>query len=246
MSLHGFVGVLAFVLTLLFPALASADRAIELAAVETRQPGAYESQHRRLSFDVQRKGKTIGQHVVNIREDGDQVVVDTKIDIKINIAFVTVFTYSHTGHEVWQDGKLVSLDNVSNDNGNEIVLTAERGTEGLIVHGTRFDGAMTDLTIPTSYWNTATVQCKRMFNTQNGKPMDVNVQEDGSEIIQAGGRTVEATKYTIDGDLKKQIWYDRAGTWVKSVFNVRGQQIEYVLVDDKVETASNDPRILTR
>ncbi len=246
MSQHGFVGVIAFVISLLIPAIASADRALEVAAVESKPSSAFESTLRQLSFDVQRNGKTIGQHVVNIREDGDQVVVDTKIDVKINIAFVTVFRYSQTGREVWQDGKLVKLDTMSNDNGNEIKLTAERGEEGLMVHGTRFDGTMAELALPTSYWNTATVACTKMFNTQNGKLMDVNVQEDGREVIEVSGRSVEATKYVIDGDLKKQIWYDRAGTWVKSIFNVRGQTIEYVLVGDKVDIASNDNRVLTR
>lgn len=242
----GFVGVFAFVLALLIPSIASADRAIEMAAVELGQSSIEESKLHRLSFDVQRNGKTIGQHIVSIHDDGDQVIVDTQIDVKINVAFVTVFRYSQTGREVWKDGKLVKLDTLSNDNGNEIKLTAERDENGLMVHGTRFDGTMVDVALPTSYWNTATVACTQMFNTQNGKLMDVNVQKDGADVIEVGGQAVEATKYVIDGDLKKQIWYDRAGTWVKSVFNVRGQTIEYVLVDDKFEVASNDSRVLTQ
>ncbi len=225
---------------------------MEMAAIDANKATthekatAYENEFRRLSFDVQRKGKTIGQHVVDIRRDGEQVVVDTKIDIKINIAFVTVFKYSHTGREIWRDGELVKMDTLSNDNGNEITLTAERLDEGLKVTGTRFDGLMDGPALPTTYWNTATIDCTTLFNTQNGKPMQVSVEKGADEIIQAGGRSIEATRYEIDGDMKTQIWYDRAGTWVKSVFEVRGQEIEYVLVDDAIKYASTDTRVVTR
>ncbi len=243
---HGFVGVFAFVLVLLLPNYAMADKATELASLDASKPGVLESKLRRLSFDVKRNGKSIGQHVVNIRDDGEQIVVDSEIDVKINIAFVTVFRYNQKGHEVWKDGQLLSLSTLSNDNGNEIKLTAERSSDGLMVHGTRFDGKMAELALPTSYWNEATIACTKMFNTQNGKVMDVNVSKDGADVVQANGRSVEATKYVIGGDLNKQIWYDRAGTWVKSIFNVRGQTIEYVLVDDEMEIAAHDNRIVTR
>lgn len=243
---HGIVGIFAFVLFAFSPITASADKVLEMAAVEADKPLVVENTIRRLSFDVQRNGKTIGQHVVDIRDDGEQVVVDTKIDVAIKLAFVTIFRYSHTGHEVWEGGKLQTLDSLSNDNGNEIKLVVKREDDALRVTGTRFDGLMGEFALPTSYWNTATIDCNKMFNTQNGKPMDVSVQEDGNDVINVGGNTVEATKYVIDGDLKKEIWYDRAGTWVKSVFNVRGQHIEYVLTNDEVKVASTDSRVVTQ
>jgi hypothetical protein len=184
-------------------------------------------------FQVFRNGSKLGRHIVSFRQMGDMLRVETDIKFKVKVAFVTLFNYKHKNTAYWRNDELVSMQSVSDDNGNERELNVSRDAAGLHIKGSKFDGLVEGLIMPTTYWNQATSETSQLFNTQNGKLMSINVEQVGMERIEAGGREIDAMKYAISGDLDKEIWYDENGDWVKSTFSARGQNIEYVLLDDR-------------
>ena len=47
----------------------------------------------------------------------------------------------------------------------------------------------------------------------------------GTETITVAGRSIEAQKYRVTGDLERELWYDDAGTWLQSRLEHKGDEI---------------------
>ena len=60
--------------------------------------------------------------------------------------------------------------------------------------------------------------------------MPVTVTRVGAEIVEAGGRNVSATHYSVTGQLNRELWYDANGVLVQVQFaGSDGSQISYIL-----------------
>lgn len=183
-----------------------------------------------LSFEVLRSGESIGTHKVEFRREGDRLIVEIAIDLTVRLAFIPVFRYSHRNTEIWRDGKLVSLDTSTDDDGSKYRVTARATSQGLEV--TDAEGhsyiAAAD-TIPTSYWNMALLERRELLNTQDGTMMPIRID---SRTTTAEG----ASHYRLiksDDATPIDVWYDRRQKiWTKLRFTARGSTIDYRLAPD--------------
>lgn len=186
----------------------------------------------KLAFDVIRGDKSIGSHVITFREVGDETHVDIDIKLVVKIGFLTVFRYEHKNREVWRDGRLVSVETDTDDNGKEFAIRAKKRPDGFFVETLAEETLLPVPVIPTSYWNPVILEDLRWFDTQRGILLDVDVEAgDLEQVLLASGQSVEARRYEITGDLNITVWYTPKGEWVKLVFPARGADIEYVLTD---------------
>ena len=71
----------------------------------------------------------------------------------------------------------------------------------------------------------------QMLSTETGEVLDIDVEMLGEETVAVNGQDIPATHYRIKSDLTVDLWYDNQSRWVKLAFEVRGQEIEYVLND---------------
>jgi len=76
-----------------------------------------------LSFTVLRDGSEIGSHEIHISEAAGKTTVDIETDVAVKLAFVTLYNFDHEGHEVWENGQLVSYASKTDDDGKEKSLT---------------------------------------------------------------------------------------------------------------------------
>ncbi|MCR9196923.1 MAG: DUF6134 family protein [Hyphomonas sp.] len=183
-----------------------------------------------IDFTVLRKGKPFGSHVLTFeRDDNGKLEVTTDVDLQVKFGPITAFKYRLDSVEEWIDGQLVALNGKSNNDGRkgEVVAQAEGGD--LLVDGTKFDGALPIGTIPSSHWNRLQVYQNQMLSTETGEVLDIDVEVIGDDTVQVGDQMVDATHYRLKSDLIVDLWYDRQSRWVKLAFEVRGQDIEYVL-----------------
>lgn len=183
-----------------------------------------------IDFTVLRKGKPFGSHVLTFeRDDNGKLEVTTDVDLQVKFGPITAFKYRLDSVEEWIDGQLVALNGKSNNDGRkgEVVAQAEGGD--LLVDGTKFDGALPIGTIPSSHWNRLQVYQNQMLSTETGEVLDIDVEVIGDDTVQVGDQMVDATHYRLKSDLTVDLWYDRQSRWVKLAFEVRGQDIEYVL-----------------
>lgn len=183
-----------------------------------------------IDFTVLRKGKPFGRHVLTFEREADGALqVTTDVDLQVRFGPITAFKYRLDSVEKWVDGQLVALSGKSNNDGRKGKVTAVRDDDELIVDGSKFAGALSLGTIPSSHWNRLQVYQNQMLSTETGEVLDIEVEIIGDDTVTVGDQQVDATHYRLTSDLTVDLWYDQQSRWVKLAFDVRGQSIEYVL-----------------
>jgi hypothetical protein len=203
--------------------------AAAVAGLISAPPSTAASPPRDLTFNVIRGGEPMGSHKVSFRQDGDKLIVEIAIDLEVRLAFIPIFRYTHRNTETWQDGRLLRLETVTNDDGARHQVLAEAVEGGLRVTDSSGSTYMAPAdAIPTSYWHRETVRRSELLNTQNGKMMPVRIEarpegESGADM--AHYRLIK-----LEDGTPVDVWYDRQSQdWIKLAFEARGSKIEYEL-----------------
>ncbi len=128
---------------------------------------------------------------------------------------------------MWRDGRLIAIDTETDDDGEPFWLRGRAEQNGLRVKGSsgRFF-APADI-MPTSYWNPDILARTRLLDTQRGRLIDVSIAPLGRETVTMAGRSAEARRYRMTGDLVLDLWYTAEGEWAKTAFEARGAQVSY-------------------
>lgn len=182
-----------------------------------------------LVFDVSRGGDPMGEHVLEFRQHGDRIEVTVTIEFAVSIAFITVFRYTHRNREIWENGRLISLDSSTDDDGDAFFVRAERSDAGLEVDGSSGRFTAPAETLSATYWRAETIDQQRLLDTQYGRLADVRSRRLTEQVIEAAQRQVVADRYRTEGDLDLDVWYSPAGQWVKLAFEARGATVDYTL-----------------
>jgi hypothetical protein len=191
--------------------------------------GAFPAPPHDIHFKVFRDGEELGHHRVRFTQAGPQTIADVEIEFAVTLVGIRVFHYLHRSREVWENGALVSIDSSTSDDGDDAAVKARRDGDGLAIQGTNFSGGAAGDLLPTSYWFPQTVEQSQLLDTTNGRVFAAAIEKIGVETVEAGGRTIEATRYTLTEQLTMNLWYDTHGNWVKTSFDARGSIIDYVL-----------------
>ena len=182
-------------------------------------------------FQVLRNGAPIGHHRVTVRGDGQRSEVDVDIELRVKAAGVlTLYRYLHQSREIWEGERLVSLQSTTDNDGRQEYLQAQATAAGLQVDGSRYSGVLPADTMPTSYWRRDFVRRATIMDSQNGRPLNLNILPQQYELASAARDEVPAQRYDLSGDVELKLWYGRDGRWVKTAFTARdGSRIEYLL-----------------
>jgi hypothetical protein len=169
---------------------------------------ADDNEGEKLVYKVFRKGDYVGRHEVEFEnEENGTLKVEIETDVKVKLAFVTVYRFDHEGKEYWRDGKLVGYRSKTNDDGKKKFLQLSGSAKSVTAEGSagRFEFAQP--VMPASLWNMATVEQIQLMNTLDGHMMAVSVTRVGEETIPARGRNIQATHYVMSGELEREMWY---------------------------------------
>jgi hypothetical protein len=168
----------------------------------------------RVAFQVKRHGSIIGTHEVVFEQAGS--TLRAKIDCKLRVKFgpITLFRYHHKAIEQWQDGKFVSLETETDNDGTGLGVTARVTAAGVAI-STR-DGKSClapPNALPLTHWNVACMATP-LFNPQDGTILPVSAACEGHDTVTlANGTTVPATRYALKGEAPIDDWYDGTRTW---------------------------------
>ena len=167
-----------------------------------------------LQFAIIRGDSPIGQHSVQLRQDGATWTATINVEIAVSIGPVVVYRYKLAATETWQDDRFATFESDTNDDGTRLWVRARREVDGVVVEASGAARAVLAAdAIPMTHWNR---QCMRapLFAAKDGKPARPNVQPRGEETITLGnGRAIKAERYTLTGDIALDDWYDQAGAW---------------------------------
>lgn len=172
-----------------------------------------------IAFVVNRDGKPIGTHRLTFHTEpapgGERLIVDIAIDIKVKVAFVTVYVYTLEGRETWQNGRLLALDTRTNDNGTKFEVHARATPDGIEVQAADHPPyvAPADM-LPDSYWQPDTVRRSRFIDIENGQLIDLVSTPAGHRPMQIGAQSAEIAVYHLAGELTGELGYAADGQWV--------------------------------
>jgi hypothetical protein len=162
----------------------------------------------KLVYKVFRKGDNIGRHEVEFEnEENGTLKVEIDTDVKVKLAFVTVYRFDHEGEEIWRDGKLVGYRSKTNDDGKKKTLQLSGTADTVTAEGSAGRFTFPQPVMPASLWNIATVEQTQLMNTLDGHMMAVSITRVGAETIRAGGQDIEAVHYVMTGELEREMWY---------------------------------------
>jgi hypothetical protein len=193
------------------------------------QPVWQPSDGDRLDFDVFRDGSKFGKHVVVFRKSGDDLTVDSDIDLKVALGPVTLFHYVHDVTERYTAGRLMSVAAKTKKDGKWRSLAANAVEGGLNVIGAAFKGLQASTVIPSTHWNIEEMKQAAMFSTETGAMLPMTVTDQGVEKVKVGAGFIDARKYVVKSELTAAFWYDASGRWVKCAFEAQGSKVDYVL-----------------
>lgn len=184
----------------------------------------------RIAFRVMRDDVDIGSHELTFRRDGERLDVDVAIDLKVTFLGVALYRYSHRARETWQDGRLTALEAATDDNGTPYKIAGRASADGFILSMGGKETVFPADAFPSSHWNRAWLQGRPLINTQKGEKIAYTITPRGEESVATAGGSISAERFAVAGDLRKDIWFDAAGRWVKTRFDAPdGSSIFYVL-----------------
>lgn len=183
----------------------------------------------KIAFNVLRKGEVVGEHITTFQKQGDEVVVNSRMNIDIMAFFFPLYAFEYRSKEVWKNDQLASLDVKVLDGSDKTAFSAKRENNLLDVTAPDKPYQVSGPVFTTNHWNSDVVKDRRVLNTLTGNINIVTVKKIGRENVDVVGGILAATRYDYTGDLKDtSVWYDDQGRWVKLRFKARdGSMIDY-------------------
>lgn len=169
-------------------------------------------------FELVRDGDVIGAHTLSVADQGASVIMTIRIDISVSILGIRVYAYEHENREVWRDGRLVSLESRTNDDGDAAFARVTMRDDGLVIDGSSFEGVAPTDAAPTSYWNYRTLDARPWFSSQSGEVLSLSFDRR---------QTSDGTICALSGDFATTLIYDRENEWRGCRFAARGEDVVY-------------------
>jgi hypothetical protein len=167
----------------------------------------------------------VGRHVIAFSCDGDDLVVETRVEGEVRVLAIPIFKRDATYREVWHDERLIAFDSHFVDNGEVYEVHARADGEHTVIDGRRGRILAPASIVSNHPWNYDVLERTLLFDTQRGRLQQVQVRSAGTETITVAGRAVAARKYVVTGDLERELWYDAAGNWLQSRLEHDGARI---------------------
>ena len=169
------------------------------------------------SYDIVRGGTVIGRHTLAFAQRGTDLTVTIAVEANLYALGIRVYHYEHRGRELWRDGRMVTMDTRTVDDGEVKQVSAAfdpaRGAWTGIT-----GAAVTGPLMASSFWNSGTVRQARFLDDETGAVNPVQVKPAGQEMLTLNGRPVPASKFDLAGNTSGSVWYDGQGCWVRALF----------------------------
>ncbi|MBI1263012.1 MAG: hypothetical protein GC184_14940 [Rhizobiales bacterium] len=181
-----------------------------------------------MSFRVDRGDTPIGTHKLRFHEEADGLHVTIDIQLAVTFGPITVFRYTHQNEEVWRDGRLVSIETHTDDDGKKYWVKGKATDKGFEVDSS-FAGKLVAPAgiIPASYWNPDILKQTQILDTQKGRIFNIAIKPGATTTEEINGRPQLVREYVMSGDLRLTLYYTPDGEWVNIAFDARGAKVTY-------------------
>ena len=187
----------------------------------------------RLEFDLYRNDELIGQHIYLFIREGNDLIVQNKINFKIEIFGVTVYSYSSEGVEKYINGEFDSFSATTNHNKKEKFCKIYKKKENkFFIEGSSYKGNAPEDFIIGTWWNHEIIKFGAQISVGSGRIIEQTVKFIGKETIEINNVIYTALKFNFfssdpslskDKKLNTNVWYDeKTFMWLKASFERTG------------------------
>jgi len=153
----------------------------------------------KVSFDVIRKNKIIGNLTTNFMQDEDNLILHSILDINVKVLFIPAYKFFQETKEIWHDGRFISIEGFTDfEDDREYKINGK--DENGVFRVTGMDGLLEldENIIPLNYWNKSILKEKELFDTQKGIVRQINVKKLKNEKIKISDSKIEAEKFIFN------------------------------------------------
>lgn len=180
-----------------------------------------------MNFTITKGGDPIGTHTFKFLKRGERLTVNVETHTKVNVLFLK-FIYDHSRSETWSGAKLVGLKSKTDDDGTPHKLNIR--AKGTNIAGSADGESMSvdGLSLPVTFWNSQILLQKNLFSALDGHNYKLKWKKLPDETIKVEGKSVKAKVYEMSGDLERKLWYSADGEFLKTKFEKKGYDIEWI------------------
>ncbi len=172
----------------------------------------------RLDYAITRGGSPVGDQRVEFIHNADGFIVRTHVEITVTFLSMTIYRFKHDAVETWSGGRLTNFVSHSDDDGKDRdVEMAAEGDRLVGIYNGKSANVPGDI-IPASLWHPGTVSASVLLDPIKGREKQVQVADRGAEEISLGDKTVTTQRYSMTGDIERELWYDGEGKLVQVSF----------------------------
>ena len=185
-------------------------------------------ENKKAVYDIWRKNKVIGKHEILFIEKNGNLNIETNIDVKVKILFVTAYSFFHQSTEIWKDGKFIKIDGYSDfEDDREYFIKGEVKDDFLFASGMDGELKLNKNLIPSNLWNIDVMYEDEIFDTQKGIVRKLDVKNVGNETIKINDKNIDCTKFILnatkhpkDKDIFPEytLWYSKDKELMKFKF----------------------------
>jgi hypothetical protein len=170
---------------------------------------------REWQFRVFLDDREIGYHRVRLTPEEDGRRVNVEANFKVKVLFITAYRYKHQTEEFWKGSCLANIDSRTDDNGKDLYIQSQSGTDEFIVETHDGPQALEGCIRSFAYWDPELLKASRLLNTQTGEYQAVEVVELGESPLEIEGELVEALQYRLlIEDRSIDLWYTPEMDWL--------------------------------
>lgn len=165
-------------------------------------------------YQVTRQGEVIGEQRLTFERQGSNLVVSTDAKVDVKLLGLSLYGFDQHTEETWTHGKMVGVSSTADDDGQakKVEMTLQAGQLSGTYNGKTRTAPLG--VFPNSFWNEDSIKQTQILDTSRGKVRQVTVADKGKASITLPYGSVTAHHYSIDGDMKRELWYDEKGVLV--------------------------------
>lgn len=180
----------------------------------------------------------IGTFSNTILDSGSQISVNNVIDVKVRVLLVVAHKELSENEEVWKDGRLVSFNGTTKENGKKTVVTGEAEGSKFVVEAPDGRKDAPANVFPNNPWTKNILNATVLLGTKTGELYWVKADPPQPQEVTLGDRTVQTQYYRVHGDATYELWFDERGIAVKFTETDDYGTISFYLTDETVKPAS--------
>jgi len=183
---------------------------------------------KKATFDIIRKNKIIGSVETNFSEQDNDLIIDTTINIKVKVLFISAYKFFQQYKEIWRNGEFIEFKGYTDfEDEREYFIEGKDIDDKFIATGMDGEIIVDKNIIPLNYWNKEILVQDKIFDTQKGIIRQIDIKKLGKEEIKINNTKLLTDKYLLNASKNPKdigpfpeytIWYAENGELIKFQF----------------------------